>query len=93
MHDKPRQQRYSLWKPPGEGTLFCSSGRLCWNQIVSKEWTYKYSLSLAAGPPGDTSGLMPESWDLGSRIKTQHIFWSVIYAWDLKKEKKIYVWI
>lgn len=58
---------------------------------MSKEWTYKYSLSLAAGPPGDTSGLKPESWDLGSRIKTQHIFWSVTYAWDSQRKKKIII--
>lgn len=64
-----KRHRYSLWMPPGEDMPFCSSERLCWSPSVSRVWICKHLLSLVAGLPGDTSGLMPGSWALGSRMQ------------------------
>lgn len=68
---------YSLWMQPGEDTPFCNSEHPCWSQTENRVWTCKHLLSLVAGLPGDTSGLMPGSWALGSRMKcnTSHFRW------------------
>lgn len=61
-----------LWMPPGEDRPFCSSERPCWSQTVSMGWTCKHLSSSAVGLPGDTSGLLPPFWALGSKGSAAH---------------------